>query len=107
MSELKPCPFCGDNSAYVMTAFDSSWERIRCDNCDAATDLYCKSENSQYARAGWNRRALDKELAWAAWQECDRAWREGLTIELCPQDAATRQAFDEWWEARNEQSGDE
>jgi Lar family restriction alleviation protein len=57
MSELKPCPFCGSESAEAERAFGFYW--IGCHNCGAkgGSDLL-----KEKAIEAWNRRADDIDI---------------------------------------------
>ena len=49
MSELKPCPFCGDSKAYISRETDPDnclWVKIQCRKCDAASSpKWCSRGN--------------------------------------------------------------
>ena len=51
MSDLKPCPFCGEVPAVVEDGYKAI--AVHCFNCGA--DITAESEKK--ARAAWNRRA--------------------------------------------------
>jgi hypothetical protein len=66
MSELKPCPFCGDSKAYISRETDPDnclWVKIQCRKCDAASSpKWCSRGNDdplfyEEIREAWNRRA--------------------------------------------------
>jgi len=59
MSELKPCPFCGDSKAYISRETDPDnclWVKIQCRKCDAASSpKWCSRGNDdprKYAKHG-------------------------------------------------------
>jgi hypothetical protein len=96
MSELRPCPFCGNDAPRKRIQIDESlwshaavdWLTIVCDECD------CQSVSSEVHTdviAAWNRRTpeppkerqmraefeawvqdrgCDTDGAWSAWQAC-------------------------------------
>lgn len=58
MSELKPCPFCGEEEIERDTemCYGGMHYGVFCSNCGASTDLYTSVERAEEA---WNRRAED------------------------------------------------
>lgn len=62
MSELKPCPFCGNDAPRMVRHMDESlwshaaveWLHITCDECDCES---VSSEVHEDVIAAWNRRA--------------------------------------------------
>lgn len=64
MSNLKPCPFCGEPTLFhVITQFTDNWEeqpytKITCDRCTASI----QSDSRESAIAAWDRRASPKRL---------------------------------------------
>ncbi|EFA4854918.1 hypothetical protein E0M30_16365 [Escherichia coli] len=57
MSELKPCPFCGDN-AMIMRIPESGWRYGQCMSCFSNGP---KRPDYEGAVIAWNRRAGDEE----------------------------------------------
>lgn len=57
MSELKPCPFCGECAIHIDKAYSYYCDKvIYCENCDILFSLDdCKSTEEQLIEA-WNRR---------------------------------------------------
>ena len=59
-TELKPCPFCGDESPIVKTEFIGelgfSYTKVQCWACGASVSAYSEEER---AIREWNRRAED------------------------------------------------
>ena len=57
MSELKPCPFCGDESPILKTEFIGelgfSYTKVQCWACGASISAYSQEER---AIREWNRR---------------------------------------------------
>ena len=58
MSDLKPCPFCGEEESERDTemCYGGKHYRVFCSYCGASTDLYDSPEKAEKA---WNRRAED------------------------------------------------
>jgi len=56
MSELLPCPFCGEEAKAVFRGAPEEW--ISCTRCDAAGPM---KSNLVLATAAWNRRAPSAE----------------------------------------------
>ena len=52
MDELKPCPFCGDETAMRLFYYNL-FIRVKCDECGASSG-YRKTEEE--ARQAWNMR---------------------------------------------------
>lgn len=66
MAELKPCPFCGGEAAYIKEE-DKEFGQVSsvyCENCGArgefflVSDSYCSKDKAIEA---WNRRESDGE----------------------------------------------
>ena len=56
MSELKPCPFCGEDGITKKIMSRERW-RVVCENCGGRTDDYLDRNDAIKA---WNRRAKDE-----------------------------------------------
>lgn len=56
MSELKPCPFCGETKSFGLGKYNERW-RVVCNNCDAEGPNY--NETKQQAIDAWNKRGTD------------------------------------------------
>lgn len=67
MTELKPCPFCGEEAVFrSATAFNGKYPSfyIKCSSCDMQTlsyvDTGCDLKALEQAIEVWNRRANDE-----------------------------------------------
>jgi Lar family restriction alleviation protein len=86
MTELKPCPFCGETERIAIDTIADEVEdsfAVICGGCAAATKLTCRSREE--AIAAWNRRAApeapsdmkseyivrddDGNISWSEWPE--------------------------------------
>jgi len=71
VSELKPCPFCGEEAVYDIHE-ESNGQYIRCSRCNASTALfYDRAEN---LLASWNTRTTPKITPEMLQQAEDYAW---------------------------------
>ena len=62
MSELKPCPFCGDTDDIVVERKDCyecelDYYVVKCDGCGLQLGFGLEFESEEEAIAAWNRRA--------------------------------------------------
>lgn len=90
---LAPCPFCGEQEAFITTVDQKSdprtFYRVRCDNCEA-TSFGCYCMDREGAAREWNTRAtpqprqelesiIDSGIAWGlgvAWDVADETHGE-------------------------------
>jgi len=60
MAELKPCPFCGDESPIIKTEMVGelgfSYTKIQCCACGASINAYLEEERAIWE---WNRRSKE------------------------------------------------
>jgi Lar family restriction alleviation protein len=70
--ELKPCPFCGENKAYINLA---NW-RMTCQSCGGCGPI---GGTANEAAAAWNKRA--ESGLWFATYSCDFAREAELEAE--------------------------
>ena len=60
MTELKPCPFCGEKEDIDYGIFNGTlkgFDYIQCQNCGAEINAIYKNEQYISATRAWNRRA--------------------------------------------------
>ena len=83
MSELKPCPFCGEvangQNTVVVTETARSGPRfgVRCYRCGGRVEFF---ENIADAIAAWNRRAIPPTATET--DELPPKWADAPTLEL-------------------------
>lgn len=60
MTELKPCPFCGEKEDIdygIFTVTLKGFDYVQCQNCSAEINAIYKDEQYISAIEAWNRRA--------------------------------------------------
>jgi hypothetical protein len=84
MSELKPCPFCGEYPKFYGAGDGSGFESIDCINDDCITSVTTGYMDYKAAFEAWNTRAAPKVKA-LNWKELPDAEIYGLVYQArCP-----------------------